>query len=288
MLGLDQSLKEGTLYLTPATKQLLEVLRGPLPAERIRILEYNQPVRIGDEILTLLPSDHILGSCQVKVEDAEGKILVYTGDFRLPNTPILEADELVIEATYGNPKHRRVFKEKVEDELEKLVRQALRSGPVFIFGYHGKVQELLSILRQRGVTAPALMSRRVYEISKVCERFGMKLGEFLVDESKEGMEVEESGEFIGVYSMRSRHSVHRGGIRIYLSGWEFEKPIRQISATEYLAAFSDHADFDGLMEYVEQSRPKYVVTDNFRVGDAPSLAREIRKRFGIRAEPLPK
>jgi putative mRNA 3-end processing factor len=181
-----------------------------------------------------------------------------------------------------------VFKEKVEDELEKLVRQALRSGPVFIFGYHGKVQELLSILRQRGVTAPALMSRRVYEISKVCERFGMKLGEFLVDESKEGMEVEESGEFIGVYSMRSRHSVQRGGIRIYLSGWEFEKPIRQISATEYLAAFSDHADFDGLMEYVERSRPKYVVTDNFRVGDAPSLAREIRKRFGIRAEPLPK
>jgi putative mRNA 3-end processing factor len=288
MLGLDQSLKEGMVYLTSVTKQLVEVLRGPLPPERIRILEYNRPVQIGDETLTLLPSDHILGSCQVKVQDAEGKILVYTGDFRLPKTPVLEADELVMEATYGNPKHRRAFKEKVEDELEKLVRQALRFGPVFIFGYHGKLQEVLSILRQRGVTVPALMPHKVYEFSKVCERSGMRLGEFLVADSREGKEVERGGEFIGVYSMGSRRFVGKNGIRIYLSGWEFEKPIRQISATEYLAAFSDHADFDGLMEYVERSRPKYVVTDNFRVGDAPSLAREIRKRFGIRAEPLPK
>jgi putative mRNA 3-end processing factor len=288
MLGLDQSLKEGIVYLTSATKQLLEVLRGPLPPERIRILEYNQPVQIGNESLTLLPSDHILGSCQVKVEDAEGKILVYTGDFRLPNTPTLEADELVMEATYGNPKHRRAFKEKVEDELEKLVRQTLKSGPVFIFGYHGKLQEVLSLLRQRGLMVPALMPRKVYEFSKVCERFGMRLGEFLMAESKEGMEIERGGEFIGIYSMGSRRFVGKNAIRIYLSGWEFERPIRQISATEYLAAFSDHADFDGLMEYVEQSRPKYVVTDNFRVGDAPSLAREIRKRFGIHAEPLPK
>jgi putative mRNA 3-end processing factor len=288
MLGLDQSLKEATVYLISATKQLLEVLRGPLPPERIRILEYNQPVQIGDESLTLLPSDHILGSCQVKVEDAEGKTLVYTGDFRLPNTPIPEADELVMEATYGNPKHKRIFKEKVEDELEKLVRQALRSGPVFIFGYHGKLQEVLSLFRQRGLMVPALMPRKVYEFSKVCERFGMRLGEFLMAESKEGMEVERGGEFIGIYSMGSRRLVGKNAIRIYLSGWEFEKPIRQISATEYLVAFSDHADFDGLMEYVEQSKPKYVVTDNFRVGDAPSLAREIRKRFGIHAEPLPK
>ena len=288
MLGLDQSLKEGMVYLTPATKQLLEVLRGPLPPERIRILEYNQPVQIGDETLTFLPSDHILGSCQVKVQDAGGKTLVYTGDFRLPNTPILEADELVMEATYGNPKNRRAFEEKVEDELEKLVRQALGCGPVFIFGYHGKLQEVLSILRQRGVTVPALMPRKVYQFSKVCEKFGMRLGEFLMAESKEGMEIERSGEFIGVYSMGSRRFAGRNAIRIYLSGWEFEKPIRQISTTEYLAAFSDHTDFDGLMQYVEQSRPKYVITDNFRVGDAPSLAREIRKRFGIRAEPLPK
>jgi len=53
-------------------------------------------------------------------------------------------------------------------------------------------------------------------------------------------------------------------------------------------AFSDHSDFDGLMEYVRRSKPKLVITDNFRAGHAETLAKEIRKRFGISAVALPR
>ncbi len=55
-----------------------------------------------------------------------------------------------------------------------------------------------------------------------------------------------------------------------------------------VVAFSDHSDFDGLIEYVRLSKPKLVITDNFRIGHARTLAREIRKRFGISAVALPK
>jgi len=55
-----------------------------------------------------------------------------------------------------------------------------------------------------------------------------------------------------------------------------------------VVAFSDHSDFDGLMAYVRRSKPKLVITDNFRVSHAGTLAKEIRKRFGIPAFALPK
>ena len=77
------------------------------------------------------------------------------------------------------------------------------------------------------------------------------------------------------------------GAKVYLTGWEFEKPIRKLSEREFVVAFSDHSDFNGLLKYVELSDPEIVITDNYRVGDAVSLAREIRKRFGIKAIPMP-
>jgi len=63
---------------------------------------------------------------------------------------------------------------------------------------------------------------------------------------------------------------------------------REIADKEYVIALSDHSDFDGLMEYVRRSKPKFVITDNFRIGHAETLAREIRKHFGISAVALPK
>jgi putative mRNA 3-end processing factor len=79
-----------------------------------------------------------------------------------------------------------------------------------------------------------------------------------------------------------------GGFRVYVSGWEFDSAVRRRAENEYIVALSDHSDFDGLMEYVQRAKPKLVVTDNFRVGHAETLAKEIRKRFGIPAFALPK
>jgi putative mRNA 3-end processing factor len=79
-----------------------------------------------------------------------------------------------------------------------------------------------------------------------------------------------------------------GGFRIYVSGWEFDSPTRETADKEYIVALSDHSDFDGLMEYVRRSKPELAITDNFRVGHAETLAKEIRKRFGISAVALPR
>jgi putative mRNA 3-end processing factor len=79
-------------------------------------------------------------------------------------------------------------------------------------------------------------------------------------------------------SYGSRSKFGRGRFRVYVSGWEFDSPCRMVADKEYVVALSDHSDFDGLIEYVRRSKPKLVITDNFRVGHARTLAKEIRKR----------
>ncbi|HML02483.1 MAG TPA: hypothetical protein VK487_03815, partial [Candidatus Bathyarchaeia archaeon] len=78
-----------------------------------------------------------------------------------------------------------------------------------------------------------------------------------------------------------------GAFCVCVSGWEFGSACRQIGEKEYVLALSDHSDFNGLLQYVEESKPKLVITDNFRAGDAQVLAQEIQKRLGIKSLSLP-
>lgn len=287
VLELEKSLREcKQILMTPATTELVRAIYGLDAGEKLVTLEPGREFSFGEEKLRFHEAGHVLGSVQVEIETSSGERLVYTGDFKLPKAKPLPCDALVIEATYGNPSCRRPFEGKVEEEFVRLVKASLRQGRVFIFGYHGKLQECAELLRLKGVKAPIVMSERVYRVAKICERHGMKLGEFCSLADERGREVLEGG-CIGLFHMRSRKKVAVEATRIYLSGWEFRAPWVQVGEQEYVVALSDHSDFEGLLTYIEQSSPEIVVTDNFRIGDAKALAKAITEKFGIRAKPMP-
>jgi len=98
---------------------------------------------------------------------------------------------------------------------------------------------------------------------------------------------QEHEPYIAFYHMGSRRYVGRDALRICMSGWEFEGPYRRTAENEYVVALSDHSDFNELIRYVKESKPKLVITDNYRAGDAVTLAREIQKQLNIPARPLP-
>ena len=291
LTGLDQSRRKcQAVIMTPATRDLLAAIRGPLFPfiGNVKALNYGETLSYENEQLTLHQADHILGAAQVLVEDNDGARIVYTGDFRMCNTPVLEADVLVLEATYGSPLQVRPFRKVVGEALVSLVESALKTGPVYIFGYHGKLQEVMQILHSNNVKAPFLAPEKIFQVSKVCERHGMRLGKVLStigDEAKEIMQRNEA--FVAFYHMNSKRHVGRDAFRISVSGWEFGYPRRQIAPNEHLVALSDHSDFKELLQYVSESKPKMVITDNYRVGGATVLAREIEKRLGIPAKALP-
>lgn len=293
MKGLQQSLKicEKTL-MTTGTKDLIDVLRSPLflMGGYVETLDYGETLEYGDDKITFFPADHILGASQVLVEDVEGKRAVFTGDFKIDNTPVLNADVLVIEATYGNPMCRRSFEKDVKCSLVSIVEKGLKHGTVRVFGYHGKLQEVMQILREADVDVPFLAPERIYYVSKVCERHGMNLGQVLLSTEEGAMELlKRNSQCVAFHHMvSSKKNIKSKGFRISVSGWEFSSAIRQTADKEYVVALSDHSDFYGLLEYVRLSKPRFVITDNSRVRHGETLAKEIRKRFSIPAVALPK
>jgi len=291
MVGLKQSLKScEKVLMTAATRDLTEVMNGSLALTEgsVETLDYGTAIQYGDERVTLVKADHILGAAQVLVEDASGNRIAYTGDFRLDGTPVLDCDVLVVEATYGNPSCRRPFEMDVKELLVSMVEKRLRDGAVYVFGFHGKLQEVMQILHSADVNVPFVMPERVLRVSKVCERHGMRLGCLTLSTAKEGKELLDGNlPCVAFYHTNSRGNVGLDSSRIYVSGWEFHSPCKQIGDKEHLIALSDHSDFDGLIEYVRRAKPKQVVTDNYRISYGETLAKEISRRLAIPAVAMP-
>ena len=293
LVGLRRSLKScDKVLMTAATRDLIGVVNGSLPLDDgvVKLLNYGEPFEYGNERVTLLKADHILGAAQVLVENSKGIRVAYTGDFRVDGTePLMDCDTLVVEATYGSPWFKRAFKVDVKELLVSMVEEKLRQGTVYVFGYYGKLQEVMQILRRAHVCVPFVMPERVYHVSKICEVHGMQLGDFTLSTAKEGKELlDEDLPCVAFYHMNTRKKVGLNSSRICVSGWEFRSPCRQIGEREHQVALSDHSDFNGLLEYVKRSKPKRVVTDNYRVNHGATLAKEISKRLGIPAVAMPK
>ncbi len=291
LYGLRKSIKccEKVL-MTKATRDLTETLNDKMKLRdgNVKTLDYGKVFKYGDEKITLLRADHILGASQVLVEDAGGIRIAWSGDFRLEGTNAVDCDVLVVEATYGSPSCRRNFNVDVRELLVEMVERRLRGGTVYVFGYHGKLQEVMQILRNADVQVPFVMPERIFDVTKVCEKHGMRLGPISLSSDKEGHELlGQNLPCVAFYHMNQRQHVGLRNARICVSGWEFNTPTRQIGDREHLIALSDHSDFDGLIEYVKRTKAKKVITDNFRSnGDA--LAKEINKRLGVHAVAMPK
>ena len=136
---------------------------------------------------------------------------------------------------------------------------------------------------------PFIAPEKVFHVSKVCEKHGMHIGRLMLSTEPETEKLLDSNvPCVAFYHMESRSNIGLNNFRIFVSGWEFDSAIRQTDSNEYVVALSDHSDFNGLLEYVRRSKPEHVITDNSRVSNGETLAKEIRKSLGISAVALPK
>jgi len=280
-----------SIMATPLTIDWLTELGYSLPTYKVRKLDYGERVEVENLELLFMKTLHIPGSLQVAVNDYEsGLRIVYTSDFKKPGreTPIIESDILVVDAVYGSPSYVREFDDYIDQILADFVKQLLTSGPVFIYGYHGKLQEVMQILRSEGVLAPYILPSKVYRLTKIAEGYGLRVNDYLLAESDEGREVIQSNWFIYFEHVNSSKAVRSNkATHLILSGWEFKKPYRRLGRRYWLVAFSDHADFNGLLTYVINSNPKVVVVNSARSTHADVFAKEVEKRTGINSIVMP-
>ncbi len=251
-----------------------------------RALAYRETAQIGASSLTLFPAGHVLGSAQVRFEEA-GLSLLYTGDFkrrasataRKAEAPV--SDTLLTETTFGLPVFRFPPREVLEGRLVAACRSALEEGktPVLLAYALGKSQEAAVILTAAGI--PTVLHGAAWKLTPEYAAAGTSLP--LSRPYEQGPP--GPGEALIVPPTCARTPVVQK-IRqrrvIYLSGWALRPASRADFDADVLLPMSDHADFDELLAHAGEVAARTVLTLH---GYASDFARILSGR-GVRAIPL--
>lgn len=273
--------KSNEYFLTPETSALLSAGEK----ENVNCIPQGKRFSVNGFNISFHNSGHICGSSQILLENSTS--LAITSDFKLQQNlltkpaEILHADLLLIEATYGTPQHSFKKRAEIYEEMKHWVNDALSKNHFVILGGYssGKAQELTKFCNEYLSAAP-LVYKTIYEKNKALEGCGISLGDYMLLNNN----YNESNILIV-----PPHLINDNLIAALSE--QLKKKISAAVATGmpfgHFKRFelSDHADFNQLLYYVAHSRPKAVFTYH---GHAEHLARQIRKKLGIPAQPLSK
>lgn len=229
-------------------------------------LEFRKKYTHDGMTIELYPAGHILGSAMICLEK-NGATLLYTGDFKVKPSWTAEAleipaaDVLIMECTFGRPEFR--FHQKSTElvtELVDYIEQIFKrsQNPVILAYSLGKAQEAMKLLGD--LDYKIQVHQQAWRYISVYEKFGVKF--------------RNCNEWNGAYlsaneililpphlsSSRFMENTARART-ILLSGWAKTKEQHmQRYQFHHAIPFSDHADFDDLILFVRQVKPKKIFT----------------------------
>lgn len=269
---------------TEATAGLMHARgRGPRAAHKpghgapLEFSDGSEPFRV-----TLLPAGHIFGSAMAFIE-AERGALLYTGDFKLRRGLSCEAceprraDVLVMETTFGTPRHRMPAADQVWADLVGFCRDALAAGGIPVLQAYalGKCQELLLGLAAAGFRVA--LHREAWAMTRTCAALGLavpphvKLGSCDV-----------AGHVVLIPPTAKLPGDVRPARTAVVTGWAVESSCQYRAGVDAAFPLSDHADFGELLEMVERVQPRRICTVH---GFAREFAATLRER-GLDARAL--
>ena len=147
-------------------------------------LTYREKRAVGDIQLQLLDAGHLPGSAQALIE-ADGKRLVYTGDYNSVDTRLLKAadedygaiDAFIVESTYANEDHPE--RGALEREfVEKIVEVVEGGGTVLVPAFSvGRSQEIACVLAAYHFEHPITIDGMTRETNRILMNYQMFLRE---------------------------------------------------------------------------------------------------------------
>ncbi len=186
---------DGPVYCTEPTRDLMALLqmdyievaqkeygKAPYTSKGIELalkhcitLEYDEVTDITPDVrLTLENAGHLLGSASVHMNIGDGMYnLLYTADIKFRETKLLDpaftayqrVEGLIIESTYGLPDDIQEGREKAEERLVQIVRDALeKKGHVLIPSFAvGRAQDIIAILADAGIEVPIYLDGMIWD-----------------------------------------------------------------------------------------------------------------------------
>lgn len=277
---------------TPITIDLLKVLGYAIPASKGLAMDYGQSIDLdlyGYTKLKAFRADHIPGTAQVVLE-LNDLTVGYTSDFRSPGTRteiLKNLDVLVIDATYGDPSQVRENEEVIMHEFVKLLRKLLSEGPIAIYAYHGKINDVMMKLREWNVDTPFILPLNQWNIYITLKKYGYEVKDVFLEGSKEAEEIKKSKWYIE-FNLTSKFGFmkRRKGVSHILVTGRYGKTVAKLG-NSWIVGLSGHADFKELVYYVDEARPRLLIVDGYRSSCAHAFSSYVNEALGIRSTVMP-
>ncbi len=274
------------------------VLRRRLgPEAEIRPIDFGEERSLGAVRLSLHPAGHILGSAQVRVE-GEGQVWVASGDYKRKPDPscepfeVVPCDVFISEATFALPIYRWRETAAVVGEIVRWWEENAANGKASVlFCYSlGKAQRILAELAGLGVEREVYVHGTVCPLEQAYREAGVRmLPVRRVTDDDGGPRRRFAGELVlappssaGTPWMR-RFGAAKEFETGFASGWMRVRGIRRRRGYDRGFVLSDHADWDELLQTVQETGARRVLATH---GYSEVLARYLRER-GLEAGVLP-
>ncbi len=244
---------------------------------------YGRRLKVGEVEVEAHDAGHVLGSAQYEVITPEGN-LVYASQINFTDTLLSRAAEvapcdlLIIEATYPNTT-QNIPRESVVADIVKWALECIKDHriPALVADSVGDAQELIRIFNL-WTEIPVIVHPRIARINKIYESHGIGL-RYLDASTDEAVSMIEHSRCAVVVPRRFDTTRYGNFKTAYVSGW----------ATKYgddsqkFFPLSMQADLNQLLRYVEEARPKTVLT---LYGASELFAQMVSKRLGVPARQL--
>lgn len=228
-------------------------------------LDFGEKYQFEDLTIELFPAGHVLGSAMSRVE-LNGISLLYTGDFKMKKSwtageiEIPSADILIMESTFGDPQYICDHSpDYLQGEIVSFIADCFqhRVTPIILAYALGKAQEVMKMLGDAGYDVR--VHSAAWELAKIYRQFGVEFTNCTPwkNESVAANQVliipPHALQYNRVKNLPPRFRT------VFLSGWANSPTGARFNA-DHSVALSDHADFNELLDFVRQVKPKKIYT----------------------------
>ncbi len=236
-------------------------------------VEYGETLEIGGVRVSLHPAGHVLGSAQVRLEYG-GEVWVFTGDYKRQSDPtcrgfeVVRCDTLITECTFGLPIFRWGDAGAVIGEINQWWRenQELGRTSVLIAYCLGKAQRVLAQLNPE--IGPILLHGAMLGMVEAYRESGVLLP------ATEHASAENAKKFKGkAMVLAPQSALSTTWVRKFApfsdgiaSGWMQVRGFRRRRSADRGFVLSDHVDWPGLMQTIEETGAKRVIATHGYTG----------------------
>ncbi|MEM9147754.1 MAG: ligase-associated DNA damage response exonuclease [Pseudomonadota bacterium] len=280
----------GAVLATRRTLDIMAIRYGETHAESTQAADWGATTDLGGVRVSFQPAGHILGSAQIAVE-AGGLRIVVTGDYKRGPDPASEpyepvaGDVLITEATFGLPVFRHPDPmAEVGKLLLSLTQFPDRAHLVGVYAL-GKAQRVIRLLRAAGYNAPIYIHGALKKLCDYYEAEGVALGPLASATVERGRKGDFAGAVVlGPPSAFAAKWAQRFPDPLigFASGWMQIRARAKQRGTELPMVISDHCDWGGLTDTIDELAPQEVWVTH---GREEALVRWCRLN-GVAARPL--